>query len=313
MNTRDVATLLALCHVSGVGNATARRALHAAQHLGVSVFYLTRLEPQRLLERLPVGDFDTLVSALQRTSETVIDKVESEVQRFLSAGGRVFLATDDDYPAKLTLCLGNDAPAFLFCFGDIAQLDAPSAAVVGARKVSAEGALLAAKCARTFAEAGVTVVSGGAEGVDTIAHNESAQAGGKTVMVLPMGMLNYPAPAVADMLERGVLTLVSQFPLSAVWQTVHAVTRNATISAFADVVCVIEPRKAGGSARAGRCGLEQGKIVLVHPGADDGGMGETLFREGALPLAQDGDVDAMRLLRFMSEPPQTRPKQTELF
>jgi len=313
MNTRDVATLLALCHVSGVGNATARRALLAAQHLGVSVFYLTHIESKRLLERLPVGDFDLLATALQRVSSSMIDNLEASVKRFDSAGGRTFLMTDPDYPAKLTQHLGKDAPAFVFCFGDVSLLDAPAAAVVGARKVSPEGAIVAAQCARVFGEARITVVSGGAEGVDTIAHNESVQGGGKTVMVLPMGMLSYPAPAVADLLERGVLTLVSQFPLSAVWQTINAVTRNATISAFAHVVCVVEPRKPGGSARAGRCGLTQGKPVLVHPGADDGGMAQSLYKEGAVPLVDGDAIDRERLLGFMNEPPRAKPTQSKLF
>ncbi len=313
MNNRDVATLLALCHVSGVGNATARRAVLAAHHLGVSVFQLTRMEPKKLLEKLPIGDNDTLAASLQRVGVSMIDRYDAMTQRFISAGGRVFLLTDSDYPLRLSKHLGKDAPAFLFCFGDVSLLDAPAAAVVGARKVSSHGAIVAAQCARTFGEARIPVVSGGAEGVDTIAHNESAQAGGKTVMVLPMGMLNYPAPTVADLLERGVLTLVSQFPLSSPWQTVNAVTRNATISAFADMVCVIEPRKAGGSARAGRCGLAQGKPVLVHPGDDDGGMGETLYREGALPLVEGDAIDPARLLKIMNESPRTTPAQSELF
>lgn len=129
------------------------------------------------------------------------------------------------------------------------------------------------------------VVSGGAQGIDTVAHGATLDAGGGTIVVLPQGLLTYGASrALADAIEDGRAVLLSQFFPDAPWTVGAAVARNETIAALSRVVCVVEPGSAGGSAKTGQDALNQSKPVLVYEGVDSRKTGRALIQAGARPL-----------------------------
>lgn len=181
----------------------------------------------------------------------------------LSGGLAPVCRMDAAYPPALLDALGVDAPPLLFLRGEPALSARLSGAVVGTRTPTAKGLGRARACAETLAGAGVVVVSGGAAGVDTAAHDAALACGGATVAVLPMGLLEAGTPAHwRDALDSGRLLLMSECLPHARWQTHAAVARNRLIAALARLVCVIEPKKMGGSIQTARHGLAQGKQVL---------------------------------------------------
>lgn len=200
-------------------------------------------------------------------------------------------------------------------FGDLALLARPSAAVVGARDPSERGLSLARACAAFFARERIPVVSGGARGIDAAAHDAALACGGATAVVLPQGLLTYRVPRpLFEAIEEGRAAIVSEFVPDTDWETRAAVTRNATISALSRLVCVIEPKKTGGSIRTARCALAQRKRVLVYCAPDQRSTGRMLKQAGAQDLVDHtGNPDPEYLQTIWRMAPQPVAQQTELF
>ena len=186
---------------------------------------------------------------------------------------------------------------------------------MGARRVTPAGGALARQCACAFAKAGVTVTSGGADGVDMAGHMGALEGGGATIVVLPRGLLTYTAPAtVQQAVNDGRALVLSEFLPDAPWSTQAAVTRNGTIAALSRLACVIEPKKTGGSIRTARLALDMGKRVLFHCPAGPHSLVDTLTQLGAEALpVQSGDLDKNALLRHWHALPREVARQSELF
>ena len=210
--------------------------------------------------------------------------------------------TSPAYPAILRTLSRGYPPPLLFIQGDPGLLRPPMAAIVGARHASNDGERLAAECAETFATEGIPTVSGGARGIDLAAHHATVRAGGATVIVLPQGLLTYHAPdEIHQAVQRGGALLLSGFRPDAPWETHAAVTRNATISALARLVCIIEPKRRGGSIRTAQCALDGGKAAIVYCIPEQRDTEEWLLKAGAERLpTEDGHVIPDRLLGFWS-------------
>ncbi|MDQ1255525.1 MAG: processing protein [Candidatus Hydrogenedentes bacterium] len=285
----DAIASLALLFAPGSGNAAVLRAQRAARAAGMPLSALMAMRIESAAACLPPGSGDTLahLNACSRIMRKHAERLGAQVNR---AGGILLIPGDAAYPGALTDALSFAAPAVLCVSGSPDLLGAASAAIVGARAVSAAGESLARTCACIFAEAAIGVVSGGAEGVDTAAHQAALAHGGSTIVVLPQGLLTYPVPKwLRAALAQGGAVIVSQFAPDARWQTHAAVTRNATISALARMVCVIEPKKIGGSIRTARAAVAQGKRVLFYcPEAGSQSPALLLRQAGALDLVPHG-------------------------
>ena len=292
----DAAATLALLKTPGIGVSAVRRALHAAQALCVPVGELVTLPADELIRRVP-GDGGALSGQLANVHIDMLEQAQGLWERAAHGGVTALLATDADFPRLLTDGLGADAPAIVFILGDLSLLEDTAWAIVGARNASARGRQLAEDCAAAAVESEATVVSGGAAGVDSIAHACAIVGGGKTVVVLPQGLLTYKMPAeLAAAVERGDAAVLSEFPLDNGWETYAAVRRNATISALSEIVCVIEPKKDGGSIRTARCALDQGKGVFVYCDPTHESVMRTLLRAGAASLLDaEGRFSSVRL------------------
>lgn len=315
MLKEEIATIMTLLRVPGAGNKAARRAMALARSANLSLHALTELSAREIVERFPGTGEDHIVLLL---SQCVPLSRETELRllaRVEQSGAQVLTCADSDFPQALARDLGNRAPALLFLAGDRELLDEPAVAIVGAREVSERGAMLAAECARTFARAGLCIVSGGAAGVDTAAQGAALDEGGKTVVVLPQGLLTFRGPrqllqAIAD----GRAAILSEFLPDMTWQTHAAVTRNGTISALSRLVCVIEPKKQGGSVRTARCAIEQGKRALIYCAPGYQAVGRALRQAGAGSLLDaEGQFDSGYLLAQWESAPAPPEGQGELF
>lgn len=201
-------------------------------------------------------------------------------------GARLVVVTDPAYPASLRQL--PMAPPVLAVRGELPGEPAtPAVAMVGSRKADPYGKEVAELFARALAEAGVTVVSGFARGVDAAAHRGALSTPhGRTVAVLGCGLgIDYPAGHAAlgkEIAARGAL--VSEFPCDAGPRTWHFPVRNRVIAALSAGTLVVQAAAKSGSLVTARHSLDLGREVWAVPGRifDERSIGpNALIRDGA--------------------------------
>ena len=163
-----------------------------------------------------------------------------------------------------------DPPVGLFVRGDeeVALLEQPAVAVVGARSCSSYGSSVARTLGRELAGAGLVVVSGLARGVDGEAHRGALEAGGTTIAVLGCGVERiYPA-AHAELarrvMERGLI--VSEYAPGVEPAPWRFPARNRIIAGLAAATVVVEARQRSGALITADLALEEGREVFAVPG-----------------------------------------------
>ena len=267
----DAIAIVALQLTPGIGRNTIHRALAGANIAGIWLQEMLSLPPRELLRSMPAG-FQQTANRIARCGPQQLQQAREIIKRVSRAGVQFFSVTHPHYPHALDLHLGMHAPPVLFAFGNMDLFEEYLIGVVGTRSPSPVGQHLAQECAQICVDDECAVVSGGAPGVDSLAHVSAVVHGGKTIIVLPQGILTWRPPLeIQRVVEEGQVLILSEFMPDTPWQTHSAVTRNATISALARLVCVVEPQKQGGSLRTARLALYQKKPVLtyVDPALED--------------------------------------------
>lgn len=194
-----------------------------------------------------------------------IAEAKRELEALARIGGRLVAACEPDYPEILAAI--EDAPPVLSLLGRGELAARPMVGIVGARNASLNGRRFARDMARQLGEAGFTVVSGFARGIDTAAH-EGAFATG-TLAVLAGGLdIVYP-PENAGLYDRlGQSGLaVAECALGTQPTARHFPRRNRLISGLSLGVVVIEAALRSGSLITARMAAEQGRQVLAVPGS----------------------------------------------
>lgn len=194
-----------------------------------------------------------------------------------------WVLTEPEYPDPLAHAAGT--PPALFVSGDASCLSAPTVAIVGTRSASTYGKAVAHKFAEALARAGVTIVSGGALGIDAAAHRGALQAGGSTVAVLASGV-DHVYPAVHRDLFRQIRAsgcLISQFPIGSPPNEVRFLTRNALAASLSRLVLVIEAPRRSGAMTTAHAANDLGRDVLVAPANID-----AISFQGSFSLIRDG-------------------------
>jgi DNA processing protein len=203
--------------------------------------------------------------------------------------------SDPDFPPLLRAI--HDPPPGLFLRGAAGPelLQAPAAAVVGARSCSAYGAQVARMCGRELAAAGVLVVSGLARGIDGESHRGALDAGGLTVAVLGCGVdRDYPASnraLAARVAATGLI--VSEYAPGVEPAPWRFPARNRIIAGLAGVTVVVEARERSGALITADLALEEGREVFAVPGEITSQLSagsNALLRLGATPLTSPHDV-----------------------
>ncbi|MCE2947404.1 MAG: DNA-processing protein DprA [bacterium] len=213
------------------------------------------------------------------------------------SGHHLLSIVDPAYPPLLREI--DDAPVLLYACGRLDLLDRPALAMVGSRNPSPLGVQTAGAFARCFSDAGLTVVSGLALGIDTAAHCgalESRAAGsGSTIAVVGTGLdIVYPAKnrgLAARIAEEG--TLVSEFPLGLAARPDHFPRRNRILSGLALGCLVVEANLRSGSLITARLAAQQGREVFAIPGSIHTPLSKgchLLIREGAKLTENVADV-----------------------
>lgn len=215
------------------------------------------------------------------------------------AGASLITAGDPHYPADLALL--SDAPPLLWTIGDPIHFRRPMVALVGARNASSLGTRMARRLAEGLSNAGVTVVSGLARGIDAAAH--AAALPGGTIAVMAGGVDHvYPVENLNLADEIGKLGLrLSEQAMSLEPQARHFPMRNRLISGLCRAVVLVEAAHQSGSLITAKYALDQGREVLAVPGHPfDGRAGgcNALIRDGATLVR--GPEDILAVLEAMA-------------
>jgi DNA processing protein len=232
------------------------------------------------------------VAGIRVPSEAEID---AELERGAALGARLLAASEPDFPRQLAAV--DPPPPVLWARGDVALLDRPAAAIVGARVASAAGQRFARGLASELGKAGLVVVSGMARGIDAAAHEGALPTG--TVAVLAGGVDDIYPPEHAALYERLVATacVVSENEPGRTATARDFPRRNRIISGLSRAVVVVEAELRSGSLITARLAAEQGREVLAVPGSplDPRAKGTNdLIRQGAAIC--EGADDVIRAL-----------------
>jgi DNA processing protein len=255
--SQEQLSLLALCQIKGIDwNLLARE----AQRPGG-------------LDRLLLGEVTEDTPEAARTAELItqyLDRLDhhrqavlEEVSRAEGAGAELVTVLDQGYPRTLRLIF--NLPPFLFVRGHLLERDLRSVAVVGTRQPTDLGLQKATKMGRLLTDAGVTVVSGLAKGIDTAAHQAALERGGRTIAVVGTGILRCYPKENTDLAERiaAAGAVVSQFWPSAPPASWSFPRRNVTMSGIAQGTVVIEASATSGAKMQARLALQHGKKVFL--------------------------------------------------
>ena len=226
-------------------------------------------------------------------SEAVAKAVERALAWLEQSGNALVTLADAAYPHLLLETA--DPPPLLYCRGRVELLNRPALAVVGSRNATAQGAANAEQFARNFSAAGLTIVSGLAQGIDAAAHRGGLAAEGSTIAVLGTGVDNvYPranASLAEDIAIRGLL--ISEFALGTQAFAHNFPRRNRLISGLAQGCLVNEAALASGSLITARSAAEQGREVFAVPGSIHSPLSKgchALIKSGAKLVESAEDV-----------------------
>lgn len=220
-------------------------------------------------------------------------EAEDRATRLFKAGGKAVIYDSAEYPALLKQI--DNAPVILYIKGQIKDEDKFAIAIVGPRKPSSYGTAVAARLSAGLAEAGFTIVSGMARGIDTIAHTGSLKSGGRTVAVLGSGLdMPYP-PENSSLMEKIAASgyVLSEFPPGTEPNRENFPMRNRLISGLSLGVLVVEATENSGSLITANYALEQNREVFAIPGninspSSKGTNG--LIKKGAKLIQDTGDI-----------------------
>ncbi len=283
--------LLALTLVPGMGPVRIARVLEA-----FGSFDRIRAASAAELARVP-GIGDKTARALLEGIKQSDALVSRELERIANAGATVVTLADDGYPSLLRAIPA--APPVLTVRGTLRpnDLDRYPIAIVGSRGCTHYGIEQAARFAGSLARSGLTIVSGGARGIDTAAHRGAIDAGGRTIAVLGCGIAKRYPPENTDLFDRiadGHGAVISELPADTGPNADNFPARNRIISGLALGVLVIEAGlKSGALITARHAADDHGREVMGVPGRVDSTASDgthELLRQGAHLVCTPADV-----------------------
>jgi len=219
---------------------------------------------------------------------------------------------DPGYPVLLKKIY--DPPVILYQKGQALQAEEDCIAVVGTRKHTPYGKQVVQNIVKGLVQLGLTIVSGLARGIDTLAHRETLKHGGRTIAVLGSGIdVIYPAEnrSLASAISKQG-TIISEFELGAKPDAGNFPQRNRIISGLCQATIVVEAGHHSGAILTALNAVDQNREVFAVPGriTDAKSVGcLRLIRNGAIPL-ENADQVLEHIQAKMFKPP--RPQQQQL-
>ena len=259
---------------------------------------LTRFDSPENILRASAAELQSVegigpkLAAKITTATSDID-VDAQIALAHKNGVDVLLESSESYPPLLAEI--HDPPGVLFVRGSLLAADKLAVAIVGTRHATRYGLKQTTKLATCLAEAGITVVSGMARGIDTAAHQAALAAGGRTIAVLASGVLKPYPPENTDLADQiahqgCVLSEAAPTmpPMSGMFPQ-----RNRIISGLSLGSIIIEAADRSGALITARHAWEQNREVFAVPGPIDSRVSSgphQLIRDGAKLVSSIDDV-----------------------
>lgn len=221
------------------------------------------------------------------------DQIEAILSRLKENDIDTITIFNEDYPKSLYNVF--EKPMVLYKKGDLIEEDELAIGIVGSRKATDYGKWACEKFSRDLSQMGVTIVSGLALGIDSVAHRAALDEGGRSIAILGNG-LNYTYPKrnkklYEEMPRNGAI--LSEFPLDMPPLAHNFPQRNRIISGLSLAIIVIEAEERSGSLITAHNALDQGKDIFALPGNINSIFSKgtnKLIKDGARPLLEIDDI-----------------------
>lgn len=283
---QEIHSWIRLTATEGVGSETARKLLSAfglpEQIFSTSFTALRRVVSERQANALLASPSETTLALIERT------------QAWCTEPNNFFIPLGDErYPTQLLEI--PDPPCTLYVKGRIELLSNTSIAVVGSRHATTQGVLNAEQFSTSLSQAGLTVTSGLALGIDTAAHSGALEYAGSTIAVIGTGAdIVYPARN-RDLAHRIAKEgcIVSEYLLGTPAIASNFPRRNRLISGLARGVLIVEAALQSGSLITARMATEQGREVFAIPGSIHSPLAKgchALIKQGAKLVETADDI-----------------------
>ncbi|MEE8421896.1 MAG: DNA-processing protein DprA [Dehalococcoidia bacterium] len=274
-------------------------ALHQVRRLGSVRFGILEAAFPTMEQAWSASRDELIAAGLDARTATEVVKAraetdpDAEMERIAAAGIRAIPQFHSAYPARLREI--NDAPPVIYMRGQWLPEDEWSVAVVGTRRATAYGRQAAGELSRALAANGITVVSGLARGIDSIAHSAALDSHGRTAAVVANGLdIVYPAEhaGLADQIaDRGAL--ITDYPLGTRPRSEYFPRRNRIMSGITLGTLIVEGDYKSGAMITARLAVEQNREVFAVPGSIFSPQSRgplALLRDGATPVSKVEDV-----------------------
>lgn len=239
-----------------------------------------------------IGIPSNVVNLLVQTRKNL--EPQSYAKLIADSGIKWISLFDENYPKLLSQIY--DPPVVLYYQGDIQPQDEKAIAVVGTRKMTGYGKMVAENFTKELVLAGLTIVSGLARGIDSQAHLTAIENSGRTIAVLGGGLNNIFPPenkGLAAKIACGFGAVVSEFPPDYATFAGNFPARNRIISGLSMAVLVIEAAEDSGSLITARHALEHGRDIFAVPGPITSAFSKgpiNLIKEGARVVFEPAEV-----------------------
>lgn len=251
--------LLALAGLKGVGYWALYKYLAEGGKLSPLLALNTREELERTLKVKIVPEFDIW----QECVSDAITKAKQLIAKFELSGIKLFLSGDNEFPESLSSI--SEAPQWIFVQGNYELLRKNSVAIVGTRKPSGDGIFLAKYVIASLAKLEFPTISGLANGIDQIVHEESIRYGIPTIAVLGTGILsNYPSGSErlrASIVQSGGAIMTEYLPHQD-YSSENFIRRNRLQAALSRLLIPVEWKIKSGTAHTVTYAHKYGKKIL---------------------------------------------------
>jgi DNA processing protein len=283
MESREA--IVALNMVNGVGPIRLR---HLLDSFGDAPTILAASQ-SRLASVNGIGE--ETASAIAHWRDTV--DLDAELKWIGQYGCHVLIQSDPEYPELLREIY--DPPIALYVKGGLLPSDKNAIAMVGSRLTTPYGIETARRMAYQLAFAGVTVVSGGARGIDTAAHQGALSAKGRTVVVLGTGINIVFPPENIELFERCAASgaVITQFPFNRKADKQTFPIRNRIVAGMTLGTLVVEANLTSGALITANMAANYGRQVFAIPGRIDSPRSKgchDLIKNGAKLCESAGDI-----------------------
>ncbi len=259
--------MLQLTLTSGLGPTLIRRCLEAFG----SATQVLEATPQALANVSGISPNKASQFVASWSDQSAINQ---ELELIAEHGVQLLSIEDEGYPKLLKWI--NDPPPLLYVRGQLSEEDALGLAIVGARKCTRYGREMADRFAAGCSQLGLSIISGGAYGIDTASHQATLRVKGRTIAVIGNGLAKpYPQPNVKlfDEIVASGGAVISELPMATSPRPENFPARNRIISGMSLGTLVIEAANRSGALITARLAAEDhGREVMALPGPVDSAM-----------------------------------------